>query len=360
MFGKVFISVFVLGIIAAAAAFFSLVPISKETAKNSERTPATIPLAEPAKENPPEVRQVEIALPPMELPPVAAPVLPQAAATTNPEVPAKIEIKAEDPPTGPPAGGLENIPEKPTLPPLRETEILKAVVKIQCPTTDGLGKYVGSGFVMAGGTVITAAHVLKDSSSRNCDVIFPNDRRPVHYLRGITEDLEIIRQRHDKEGIDVAYLTLPALDSYPEAAAIFSSYPKISYPICSEPEMLNDRLLHFGYPSNYADQSYLSRQEGKAVIYADIKSVKNQLSEDQTYIYRTPVFAYTYDQSEMRSYMVSQVASFYGDSGGLAFNADKQCVIGPHRGGTIGKAAGENYSVFMNLGWEKAKSVLPN
>lgn len=45
--------------------------------------------------------------------------------------------------------------------------------------------------------------------------------------------------------------------------------------------------------------------------------------------------------------------------GGLAFNKTKQCILGPHRGGTIGKASGENYTIFMNMGWNDAKEILP-
>lgn len=244
--------------------------------------------------------------------------------------------------------------KKPVLPPLDESAILNAIVKIECPTEDGLGKYIGSGFLLKENTVVTAAHVIKDSASRECAIIFPKDRRPVHYLKGTSEDLNIVRQRHDEEGIDVALLFLPPLENYPEAKAIFSAYPAIPYPVCSEPRMLGDKLLHFGYPSNYLDQNYLSRLEGEAVISADIQGIKEELSQDQTYTYKSPVFVYTYDESNMHPYMVSRVASFYGDSGGLAFNAEKQCVIGPHRGGTIGRAAGENYSVFINLEWKGA------
>lgn len=244
-------------------------------------------------------------------------------------------------------------PSGPALPPLDVEEIMSAVVKIQCPAEDGLGKYIGSGFVLNSRTVVTAAHVVKDAGSEVCDVIFQKDRRPIHYLRGTLENLQTIIKRHDEEGIDVAVLTLPPLDEYPEARAIFSEYPKILYPVCASPQMLGDKLLHFGYPSNYVDQNYLSRLEGEAVVHADIKGIKEQLSEDQTFVFKTPILGFTYDESGMHPYMVSRVASFYGDSGGLAFNQTKQCVIGPHRGGTIGKSAGENFSVFMNLGWVK-------
>lgn len=240
-----------------------------------------------------------------------------------------------------------------TLPPLDEANLLKAVVKIQCPASDGLGKYIGSGFVFKGGIVATAAHVIKDSASSECEIIFPHERRPIHYLRGKIENLKEVIRRHDEEGIDLAVLKLPDLSAYPEAKEIFNEYPFIPYPVCENPAMLGDELLHFGYPSNYADQNYLSEQKGKAVVYADIGGIKEALSEDQTFTYKTPIFSSSYDESRMHPYMVSRVASFYGDSGGLAFNETKQCVLGPHRGGTIGKSNGENYSVFMLMGWDK-------
>lgn len=268
------------------------------------------------------------------------------------------------PQLAPAAGATVALPPPepaPALPPLDLKAILAAVVKIECPSEDLRGKYVGSGFVLPKGIVVTAAHVIKDSGSDDCQVIFPNkDRAPSHYLRGITEDLVQVKRRHDEEGIDVAVIFLPALSEYPEGAAVFpNGYPFIPYPICDEPRMLKDKLLHFGYPSNYLNQSYLSQLDGEAIIYADIQGITEQLSEDQTFTFKTPIFGHTKDQSGLHPYMVSRVPSFYGDSGGLAFNATKQCILGPHRGGTIGGGAGENFSVFPILGWERVRRILP-
>ena len=244
-------------------------------------------------------------------------------------------------------------------PALDEEAILKAIVKIECPASGGLGEYIGSGFSVSGNLIITAAHVVKDSGSDTCEVIFPRERRPIHYLKGAIADFKDIGKRHDEEGIDVAVLRLPPIDTYPEAKAIFESYPVIPYPICSIPRMFGDKLFHYGYPANYKDQNYLSRQEGEMVLNASIGGVKEQLSQDQTYTFKNPIFVFTYDFEKMYPYMVSRVPSFYGDSGGLAFNADKQCILGPHRGGTIGKTGGKNYSIFVNLGWEGATDLLP-
>ena len=310
---------------------------SRQIATSSEIIEKKAPAKPVIKQSlPPKIELPQI---PISLPPISASPPPSAAMTSIPKVEAPALTRK--------------------LPPLDEEALLKSVVKIQCPTADGLGKYIGSGFVVGERTVVTAAHVVKDSASDTCEVIFPRERKPVHYLKGMIKNLKETIRRHDQEGIDVGVLVLPELSSYPEAQAIFSNYPIIPYPICSDPQMPGDELLHFGYPSNYLNQSYLSELPGKAVVNADINGVEDRTSLEGDYTYKSPVFDFTDDWSKMYPYMVSRVASFYGDSGGLAFNVGKQCIIGPHRGGTIGKAAGENYSVFMNLGWEKAKVLLP-
>jgi len=324
-------------------------PLSREPSDDSAPSSGPQQKKAPVVKPPEQVRQIRLSAPPLpriELPPPA----PVPAATSSPA--AAVPAPVPEPPAPP-------LP--PPLPPLDELSLLAAVVKIECPSEDGRGKYVGSGFVLPKGIVVTAAHVIKDSGSDTCEVIFPNkDRAPSHFLRGITEDLAEVKKRHDEEGIDVAVIFLPALSAYPEGAAVFPrGYPFIPYPICDEPQMLKDKLLHFGYPSNYLNQSYLSKLDGEAVAYADIQGIKEQLSEDQTFTFKTPIFGYTNDQSRLHPYMVSRVPSFYGDSGGLAFNRDKQCILGPHRGGTIGGGAGENFSVFPVLGWQGALKIIP-
>ncbi len=342
--------VFIMGTIALISVLFFFPRGNKEIPKEAlslsqeERiTIATSTVIEQTEEKKPVIKKAPISIlaPRVEFPPIFIP---------------SPKVELEPPPS---ATTTTSLPESPiSLPPLDEAAILRAVVKIECPTDDGLGKYIGSGFVLKGGIAVTAAHVVKDSGSDTCSIIFPRERRPVHYLKGKIENLEKVKIRHDEEGIDVAALKLPSLDFYPEARVIFEEYPAIPYPVCENPVMLGDTLFHFGYPSNYLDQNYLSRLEGKAIVYADIDGIKEQLSQDQTYTFKTPILSYTSDQTKMHHYMISRVASFYGDSGGLAFNATKQCILGPHRGGTIGKTSGENYSIFMLLGWENTRELI--
>ncbi len=287
------------------------------------------------------------------LPPIAPIVIP-----LPPEVSAEKELPDRLSPEAPPQiQTIQQEPAKPALPPLDEGAIRRAVVKIECPTASGIGKYVGSGFVLPGNRAVTAAHVVMNSGSKTCTVIFSNaDRRPVHYLYGALEDLDVIRRRHDEEGIDVAVLTLPPLASYSEARAIFPiEYPYVPYTICENPKVIGDTLFHFGYPSNFVDQNYLSQMEGEAVVHADITGMEEKLSQDGTFTYKNPILEFSYDESRFHPYTVSRVATFYGDSGGLAFNAAKQCILGIHRSATIGRSDNQNYSIFINLGWDRAK-----
>lgn len=244
------------------------------------------------------------------------------------------------------------------LPTLRTDEIFRAVVKIECPAAGGVGKYIGSGFVLDGGVVVTAAHLLMASESENCTVIFPKDRKPIYYLSAAIQDRDLIRARHDEEGIDLALLRLPPISGYPEAQSIFSSYPAISYPICEGPPLLGDILFHYGYPANFLNQSYLSMLEGTAVAFADIDGIKDQLSEDGTYIFKSPIFMLSADEERLHPYLISRAASYYGDSGGLAFDATKQCILGPHRGSTIGRDPGDNYTIFILLSWDKVRDLV--
>lgn len=302
------------------------------------------------------------------------PIVSQPPVVILPPLPRSVPAPASAPAIPPPATTSAPVPIpaptpllKPSLLPLDIASIYEAVVKIECPSEDRKGKYVGSGFVLSGNqengiSIVTAAHLLMVSGSDTCTIIFPDkDRRPAHWFTGtIRESKDVIARRHDEEGIDVALITLPRLDDYPEARAVFpEKYPAVPYPVCTDPDMIGDALYHFGYPSNFLNQSYLSKADGTAIAYADISGIETLLNESQTAAYKSPIFSYVTDKYHLHPYMVSRVATFYGDSGGLAFNATKQCMLGPQRGGTIGGGAGENVSIFPILAWPRAQSLLP-
>ncbi len=326
-----------------------------EASSSAQVLSLAVPLREEVSEK--KERLVPPSIPRISLPSIPVPIPPISPIPT-----------AQALPVIPPFATSTPIPQvKPSLPPLNPEAIFAAVVKIECPSEDRRGKYVGSGFVLPGisgqsGTVVSAAHLLMASGSETCTVIFPNkDRAPSHWLSGtISEDRAAIRRRHDEEGIDVALITLLPLTEYPEAKAVFpDGYPAVPYPVCTDPDMMGDKLFHFGYPSNFLNQSYLSKADGEAIAYADITGIETQLNQDQTETYKTPILRYITDKHNLHPYMASRVATFYGDSGGLAFNADKQCILGPQRGGTIGGGAGENVSIFALLGWPPARRLLP-
>ena len=281
-------------------------------------------------------------------PPLSKMIIPTSTPRAAPSPP---EISAAVPSSSPAFS--------PPLPPLDEERIMRAIVKIECPSKDGRGRYIGSGFVRPRGVVVTAAHLVKDSGSDECRVVFPHKRVPSHYLAGKIEDREAADKRLDEEGIDIAFIVLPALADYPEARAIFSDeYPSVPYPLCTDPAILGNATLHFGYPANFQDQSYLARSQGEAAAYADIRGIREVLSQNQTIAYKSPELTSTADQSRFHPYGVSRVPSFYGDSGGLAFDATRQCILGPTRGGSIGGGAGENLSIYGILSWPGAPSVV--
>ncbi|KKW18167.1 MAG: hypothetical protein UY60_C0019G0009 [Parcubacteria group bacterium GW2011_GWB1_50_9] len=249
--------------------------------------------------------------------------------------------------------------EKPRTPEIDENAILRAVVKIQCPATDGIGKSIGSGFVLKDGLVVTVAHLLMDSGSKTCDVIFPKDRFPIHYLKGeITEDFSVIRKRFEDDGIDLGFLRLPVIAEYDDARTIFGNfYPALPYPVCDNPSVIGDVVYHYGYPSNFQGLNYLSRMDGIIVSYADIRGTSTQVSADGGATYRAPDFSFTDDEKEFHPYAVSQVGIFYGSSGGLAFDASKACILGVNHG--FGKGSTLTYSIFLNLGWKAAGALIP-
>lgn len=237
------------------------------------------------------------------------------------------------------------------LPLIDDAELLQAIVRVECLNVAGTGKYVGSGFVISNNRVITAAHVVMNASGEECNVVFPRDRRPIVYVKAHVEQKSTLRDKHDKEGIDVAVLSLPLITNTPSVGeALGSAYPAIQYPICRDPNILGDVLYHYGYPSNFAGNNYLQFVKGSAAIYADVKGITEQLSQDQAYTFKTPLFDLQYDAARFHTYLVSRVGTFYGDSGGLTLDASKRCIVGPSRGSTIGASSGENYTILSVLG----------
>lgn len=291
-----------------------------------------------------------------------ATILDSLSPTPKVEAPASTTQPVSNQPAPPSAPVISEIKPtvslEPVLPPLDEETILKSIVKVRCPTDKAGRRYTGAGFMYKNNLVVTAAHVIMDSSSDTCDIIFPSGRNPNIYLQGKIIDQDGARQRHDESGIDLAFLQLPDIETYPEAKTIFPGYPALSFPVCENPKMLGDKVWHLGYPSNYSGSNYLSKEEGEIVSFADINGIEEQISAETHMAYKSPIWGFTSDESLNHPYIVSRAPSFYGVSGGLVLNATKQCLLGPVRGGTQGGSAGENFSIFLNMGWQKAGEIL--
>lgn len=328
--------------------FFSIPHIKdlSEQPKTIDKRESEVPLPRVEEKNFSEAsppKEISKVVPPMRIEYIPPPPSSSTTTTANPALAGKGGVKEAEP--------VKEV----SLPSLKEEQIFKAVVKIECPTKDGLGKYIGSGFVLSEEVVVTAAHVVNESGNRECTIIFPSERKPIHYLKGVIRDFEKLKERLDERGIDFALLDLPPLSSYPEARAIFSSYPLVPYSFCEDPKMLGDATYHYGYPANFKDLEYLERLKGEALEYADIEGTEMKGSEDGA-SYKAPIFSFNVDESRLHPYMISRTGVFYGASGGLAFNATKQCILGPHHGFSAGSS--ESFSIFMILGWEKIKTFL--
>ena len=342
-------------LVLLAGIFFSQEPIFHEgtsfipqsnidevTPYREEPAVSSFPLATSSAEKPALAISNEQKKPIAPPPPIVFiyPPVPQASTTIG-------EKKSE---------ALPIVEKKPKIGAFDENLIFRAVVKIQCPASDGVGKSIGSGFVLGSGLVVTVAHLLMDSASDTCDVIFPNNRFPIHYLKAkITEDTARIRERLEKDGIDIAFLKMPPMAEYSDARSIFgSAYPSLPYPLCSNPAIIGNVVYHYGYPSSFKDLNYLSRMEGTIVSYADVSSVSPKISEDYS-TYLAPDFYFTISESQFHPYAVSKVGIYYGDSGGLVFDATNACVLGVNHG--FGMNGSTAFSIYTILSYGIANTL---
>ena len=237
-------------------------------------------------------------------------------------------------------------------------ELFPAIVKIECPTSSGVGAYTGTGFVVPPAMVITAAHIVINVATTTCRIIFPQGRTPTYHVTGTIEQVDETRRRHDEEGLDIALLRLPPEEERTPESLFSNGYPEIPYPLCGKSSKVGDRLRHFGYPTNFAGQNYLLDAEGELILGANITGMTTQLSEDQRTSFRTPLLSFKEDAGITHPYLVSHSNTFYGDSGGLVFNETRRCVLGIQRASTLGRKGNDNFALFFQLGWEEGKQIL--
>lgn len=255
------------------------------------------------------------------------------------------------------------LPSPPPLPPLDEDALMRAVVRIRC------GNIYGSGIVVSpDGLVLTVAHVVIaaiETSVSGCDVIFPRKHREfdfyseTYYRKGIILASTTTATLYKEKGLDVAALRIMPLT---DDSVFPDGYPFVNMPFCG-PDILDDEVLLFGYAANVgasADSpgSILSRFSGEILQFADITGVRKEpssISKNSNDFF--PNLAYSLDENMPHPIVIIfSNNNFSGASGGLAFNASKQCIIGTNS--AVGTSTGDPriFGVIYNFEFPEIKS----
>src|SRR3989344_2097049 len=198
----------------------------------------------------------------------------------------------------------------------QEEELWRAGVKLECLHADKKATSLGSGIVLTkDGVIATNFHVVQNVDT--CKVIFPssgtfngNVIRPVYYLSG-----KITKKADNGENYDIALLQMDPISSFTIDPAYNwkgNPYPFISYPVCATSE-LGDKVIHYGWDSRSDEGNIMDRTKGAVrefIWYSE--------SEDELY----------YDGDEKSLYVWTDAHTNPGVSGGLSFNATRDCIFG--------------------------------
>lgn len=221
----------------------------------------------------------------------------------------------------------------------QEAEIMNAVVRVKCPYKGQDGKYYyGSGFVLSGSKVITAAHVLSKSSSDFCEVIFPVNKKAIFSVSARIRDFAALKDR--EVSTDWAIMDLPPLPEDKKDISDFfkNEYPRVNFPVCSFETRLGDKVAVYGYLK--ADD-YLSKIVGTLYAYSRAADVDELPTDDAPNPYlimmAEEITPQTYKFDEY-IYLISKIerdTPITGASGGLLFDETHQCVLGLNTGSKL-------------------------
>ena len=248
-------------------------------------------------------------------------------------------------------------------PKIDEDAIKSAVVRVRCGST------FGSGFVIKRGEkyyVFTAAHVVIDRVEANveyCDAIFPykdanGNYREAHYRSAKILDPEGVEKNFKEIGHDIAVLEIIPIPSE-DAERFPNGYPVIGYDFCPS-DTLGDNIYLFGYAANLGTAqtpgAFLSKFIGNIIQYGDVSGTNQKSSSEfiSGFVY-TPKIESSLDMA--RQHPVVIIVSdnnFFGASGGLVFDFDKQCVAGVNFANLV--KDNEVYGFSVNLNFEPIKA----
>lgn len=232
-----------------------------------------------------------------------------------------------------------------------EQELWRSVVSIQCTfdiKNGGSETVGGSGVVFnKDGLVVTNNHVVNAGEDGRCAVLFPAFSENTTYrIRAYGALPATIIAKSGNNDNDVATLQIQQTEDFQNQIQYLRDYygwtgtpfSYIPYPLCHEAEA-GDKVIHYDWQVvNSAAQGYeILRTVGTITDFLKDYSGK--------FYYAQP--------DETPDYIVTDVKKFGGASGGLAFNATRDCFIG------LTSRSGE-VTYVINLNNPPARAFLPD
>ncbi len=210
--------------------------------------------------------------------------------------------------------------------PRDEQELWRGVVAVQCSYELPQGGYkslAGSGIILdAEGHVATNNHVANHEPNGNCQVSFPAFSENTDYsIRTFgTLPARVINASGNNDN-DIALLKIQKTADFESQLAYWKKYygwtgdpfSFIPYPFCHNASA-GDKILHFDWQViNTASQGYeIIRTVSTVIEFL-------RVFKDEFY-YARP--------GQTPDYIVTDAKKFGGSSGGLAFNASRDCILG--------------------------------
>lgn len=217
-----------------------------------------------------------------------------------------------------------------------EEELWRAVVKLECEHADKKATSIGSGVVLTkDGIIATNYHVVADAAG--CKIIFPssgifngNVIRPVYSLFG-----NVIKKADDGENYDIALLQMDPISSFsidPSYNWKGNPYPYVPFSFCTS-SAKGDKVIHYGWDSRSDEGNIIDRTKGSVTEF-----IRYSESENEFY----------YGGNEKSLYVWTDAHTNSGVSGGLGFNASRDCIFG--LSSRIGGEPGNYRTWILNFG----------
>ncbi len=233
--------------------------------------------------------------------------------------------------------------------PRDEQELWRGVVAVKCSfdVVGGVKTLSGSGIVLNNfGYIATNNHVANGGSDGACQIQFPgfseNTGFSIRALGAVPAKIVAVSGNNDN---DIALLQIEQNKEFREQLEYWKKYygftgdpfPFIPYPFCDEASQ-EDRVMHF-------DWQVINSASGGFEMLRVVSHVIEFLNINDGEFF--------YARSGAPDYVVTDAKKFGGSSGGLAFNATRDCILG------LTSRSGE-VTFVLNINSAAALSVLNN